>query len=149
MRANRIILKSGRFCPSSDICHEVGTVLKAWPLAEVSTVSNYELRGTARLLKIEPEGNLCAVGCGLINEAGGVVIHIENPIANFRKDGASDLAPDCGISLTANLRSDSKPNHIAFRGQIEWPTKIVSPAYADKRIEPVLVKRKTLAQPAS
>ena len=102
----------------------------------------------ARFLKFESHGDLRAVHRDLIDEAGGVVVRVEKPIANFGKDVPSDLAPDCGISLTGNLRSDSKAANIAFRRQVERLIKIVSPAYPDKRVEPVFVKRKTLAEPA-
>jgi hypothetical protein len=84
----------------------------------------------------------------LIDEAGGVVVHIKKPIANLGKEVPGDLASDCSISLTGNLRADSKAPNIAFRRQVERIIKIISPAYPDKRVEPVFVKRKTLAQPA-
>ena len=50
----------------------------------------------ARFLKLESHGDLRAVHRDLIDEAGGILVHIKKPIANLRKDVPSDLAPDCG-----------------------------------------------------
>ena len=81
----------------------------------------------ARFLKFESHGDLRAMHRDLIDEAGGVVVHIKKPIANLGKEVPGDLAPDCSISLTDNLRADSKAANIAFRRQVERLIKIVSP----------------------
>jgi hypothetical protein len=94
-------------------------------------------RGVAHFLKSDSDCNLCAVQCGLIDEAGRVVVIIKNPVSSLGKDVPSDLASNCAVALTGNLRSDSKAAHITFGGQVERLAEIISPAYTDKRIEPV------------
>jgi hypothetical protein len=60
-------------------------------------------RGPDHFLKSDSDCDLCAVQCGLIDEAGRVVVIIKNPVASLGKDVSSELASDCAVGLKGHL----------------------------------------------